>query len=947
MRRNFLAFVIFLSLMPSALAIDWGMDSLSDALGGIGREIFDLVNNEWFRYGLVFILFFMLLQAIYKAGLARIPVFAGSGNEPNRSGRLIATALGLMSALGIAYMSGTDFADNILSIAGLFGALAFALIVFALAYFNLRDQGEPQWCMILFATGLAMFTYGTILSSTVHGKSLMGIGGLFILFGLLCMLFGFIGRSPGEIMNGLRGRGPGSGSGGGSGGGGSGGVPGGGSGGGGGGGSGGSGGSRPPGREPPLTPARTSDDPPDPKDPPVPPEGAPPGIDPGRTKPKAPKVPSRPKIPEDKEVYKDLTEPEGGHNYFNPVRSQGGYGSCTAFAATSIFEYILQHGFSRKKEYLSPLFLWYYTREAVGKVDNNGGPHTCEIPMDNLLRKGVCYENYWPYSYADRNWSLAPENNAQLDALQKKIIRYYTLDKGDTDQWVYSLLHRYPINIAVDLPTDMKGGYKKKLYDNFGERRVAGGHAMVIVGYYSHYPYNGRGIKAFKIRNSHGVKWGENGYTWVPADILKDMILEDPLIITGWQKESKKDCAVQGRVVIDHADIDENMTGEYINRAGFGSPPEFIIGVMAQVGGNLISLAEQRIKDEMGRFRLEFEADLSKLEPLTKLPSQYPEHFGSIKDFADLPAGVVVYKRSHLSSDHNIFFHIVEMEHSKAGRGGLGRYDAKNPCLKAHYSGKPIAFDDNHLEEKNVVVPVVTPGVRPQGRLDEHLHEMIDHIAELAENLNSEEKFTSEFDDELGRLEQSLKQAQEGKVFEQSQELHKAEEELKALRNKLKHEGKVGGVFSSSSEEKILEEREKVSREILQEIASMRQDLEGLKGLDPERQSQVGMLGEKLSQAEKKISDTVGKVMADRVRSLISRKDKIKDSLDKLDKVIASHGQPAERIRESIRLMGQIVDYDTRIRQGLSEIINELSEEHRNFKELQAQAKALIDSFSR
>ncbi|MEK6845414.1 MAG: C1 family peptidase, partial [Nanoarchaeota archaeon] len=286
---------------------------------------------------------------------------------------------------------------------------------------------------------------------------------------------------------------------------------------------GGTGGERPPGPEPPPTVV-----PPNPADPKDPPKFVP-GLTPSGPRPTAPKLPKNPKIPKDKEIFIDLSP------HFNGIRNQDGLGACSAFAATSIFEYILKRGYGFHAKCVSPLYLWYKTRKTIGKVGENTGPWTCVVPMQNLQQEGVCLEELWPFEpHPSEEWKRAPEPSAEADAPTKKILEVHAVDKNDPDQWVYQLKEGNPLNIAINCPSGFSS-YKEKLYTNFNPS-TSGGHAMVIVGYHSHYPYEGRGIKAFKIRNSWGPHWGENGYVWMPAEILKKILFEDPLVIKGWKK---------------------------------------------------------------------------------------------------------------------------------------------------------------------------------------------------------------------------------------------------------------------------------------------------------------------------------------------------------------------------------------------------------------------------
>ena len=194
------ALLLFLGIsMPVVSASPFG-GSLADALGDTGRLIEDLISDRNFAFGLTFILFFMLMYAIYAAALQRVAVFKGSGSQPNRQGKVVAFSLGLMTAMGIAYwanFSGREFTERILSVAGWAGAIGFALLVFALAYFNMKQKDKPHWSMVFFTTGLAMITYSVIIGDQGPLSSAMAsLGIVLVIVGLIFMLVQAVGKSP-------------------------------------------------------------------------------------------------------------------------------------------------------------------------------------------------------------------------------------------------------------------------------------------------------------------------------------------------------------------------------------------------------------------------------------------------------------------------------------------------------------------------------------------------------------------------------------------------------------------------------------------------------------------------------------------------------------------------------------------------------------------------------
>jgi len=464
---------------------------------------------------------------------------------------------------------------------------------------------------------------------------------------------------------------------------------------------------RPPGKLPPKTPRREH-----PGDPPtnvMPPPGIVPGPEPNIPFEPVPSI----VIPETQEILIDLSP------HFNPIRSQGNLGSCAAFASTAVFEYELQ------SENLSPLYDYYKIRELMGTVSKDSGS-TRDATIAVLLNNGVCFETPWPYDIS--RFAETPPAKANIDAAQKKVANITLINKDDPDQWIYALSKNHPLMISINCPK----GFERcsgSFYHNINPIDD-GGHAMVIVGYHSNYPTkndsgNIIGIKAFKIRNSWGVNWAENGYLWVSVETLLKIMKNHPAIIKGHKSSdiTSSKYKITGRVVFDFKNkkIKPEKTGYQIfsddnwpNPISNDNNP-YYVGAMCQSHGQLKGLGEIKITDPKGRFSFEFSTNPVEFEPLTELNKKFRQ-FNGINDginFNNLPSGIIIYKRhTNGSSDKEWFFHITNFNQSFGGRGGIGIINENNPIAQdknnhnQNCSGIPITFDQKHTHEMNVIIPV-------------------------------------------------------------------------------------------------------------------------------------------------------------------------------------------------------------------------------------------------
>ncbi len=139
-----------------------------------------------------------------------------------------------------------------------------------------------------------------------------------------------------------------------------------------------------------------------------------------------------------------------------------------------------------------------------------------------LATYGTCSWGQLPF--VDSKACTVIPSNLVAEAAKNKIGGYKRLDKAEyqnTDElkaWIYA---GFPLWFAVEVEDNFQKLAEGEVWkSSAGE---ASGHAMVIVGWDDT-------KKAFKVANSWGTEWADNGYGWIDYEFLKTLLVETSTI---------------------------------------------------------------------------------------------------------------------------------------------------------------------------------------------------------------------------------------------------------------------------------------------------------------------------------------------------------------------------------------------------------------------------------
>lgn len=202
--------------------------------------------------------------------------------------------------------------------------------------------------------------------------------------------------------------------------------------------------------------------------------------------------------------------------WFPRPGDQGNQGSCVAWAVGyGLKSYQEAVERKRKPSSLNQTFSPAYIYNQIKISTCKNGSYIFEA-LDLLKKEGVATLEQFPYDPKD--CSRLPANNEKTGARPFAIADWRTVSFTNEADVKSHIASGFPVVIGMMVDEGFERLRGSSIYRGRSGNEL-GGHAMVVTGYDD-------ARQAFKVLNSWGTDWGENGYGWISYSAFKNRVKE-------------------------------------------------------------------------------------------------------------------------------------------------------------------------------------------------------------------------------------------------------------------------------------------------------------------------------------------------------------------------------------------------------------------------------------
>ncbi|MEJ2621779.1 MAG: C1 family peptidase [Candidatus Thiodiazotropha sp.] len=202
--------------------------------------------------------------------------------------------------------------------------------------------------------------------------------------------------------------------------------------------------------------------------------------------------------------------------------SQGRQNSCTGwavgYALKSYHEKVEEQWAFSHATTFSPA--WIYNQVNGGE---DRGAYIDDALEILINRGGATWENM---PYDETNYTSQPSQQAISQAANYKAVELRSITSAQ--QMKAALANRNPVVLGIYLYPEFNNLSGPNSVYNTISGESSGGHAVTVVGYDDN-QFGG----AFKVINSWGTSWGDNGFFWLPYNMMSRVVMTGMVLTDG------------------------------------------------------------------------------------------------------------------------------------------------------------------------------------------------------------------------------------------------------------------------------------------------------------------------------------------------------------------------------------------------------------------------------
>jgi C1A family cysteine protease len=220
----------------------------------------------------------------------------------------------------------------------------------------------------------------------------------------------------------------------------------------------------------------------------------------------------------------NLHQPE----WISPCYDQGQTNACVLHMWAAITEYGLRRTPALPKFTPSRLFGYWNVRDIEGDTDQDGGSF-CHDAWHQGNYVGIIPETDYPFSDDPKIVLAKPPDNLFVEAEKIRLPNFAPLNNANILQLKTCLAHGFPFGGGFQVPANFQTqafSDNPVLTLNGRSLKIVGGHGVATFES-DDTKQTADGVGAFKLRNSWGTDWGEDGMFWVSYEFMASNMFSD------------------------------------------------------------------------------------------------------------------------------------------------------------------------------------------------------------------------------------------------------------------------------------------------------------------------------------------------------------------------------------------------------------------------------------